>query len=153
IRAFNSAGDSGNSNVARVTIPLAPPKPTNQVITNVTTTQIDLSWQDNAGHQADGYKILRAINHGTFVQIATLPPTSRTPPSTYEWSDTNLTPGTYYEYHIVAYNVSGNNDFAGVNATTLTLPPSGVSATPGNGAVTISWTAPAGAQSYNIYRG
>src|SRR5262249_23709378 len=29
IRAFNSAGDSGNSNTASVLIPLAPPKPTN----------------------------------------------------------------------------------------------------------------------------
>jgi hypothetical protein len=153
LRAYNSAGDSGNSNVASVTIPLAPPKPTNQKVTNVTTTEINMSWQDNAGHQADGYKILRAANHGSFTQVATLPPTSRTPPSTYTWSDTGLSAGTYYEYHIIAYNISGNNDFAGVNATTLTLPPSGVSATPGNVVVTLSWTAPTGAQTYNVYRG
>ncbi|MBI3410581.1 MAG: fibronectin type III domain-containing protein [Planctomycetes bacterium] len=153
LRAFNSAGDSGNSNVASVTIPLAPPKPTNQVVTDVTTSEIDMSWQDNAGHAADGYKILRAINHGSFTQVATLPPTSRTPPSTYEWADTNLSPGTYYEYHIVAYNVAGNNDFAGFNATTLTLAPSGVSATAGNAVVTLSWSAPTGAQTYNVYRG
>ena len=152
LRAYNAAGDSANSNVATVTIPLAPPKPTNQQVTNVTTSEIDMSWQDNAGHQADGYKILRAVNHGTFSQVATLPPTSRTPPSTYLWSDTNLSAGTFYEYHIIAYNVSGNNDFAGVNATTITLPPSGVSATPGNAVVTLSWTAPTGAQTYNLYR-
>src|SRR5262249_53810025 len=81
-----------------------------------------------------------------------LPPTSRTPPSTYTWSDTGLDAGTYYEYHIIAFNVSGNNDFAGVNATTITLPPSGVIATPGNAVVTLSWTAPPGAQTYNVYR-
>src|SRR5262249_31384357 len=91
--------------------------------------------------------------HGSFTQVATLPPTSRTPPSTYTWSDTNLTPGTYYEYHIIAFNVSGNNDFAGVNATTITLPPSGLSAKAGNVVVSLSWTAPTGAASYNIYRG
>src|SRR4029077_11683467 len=96
LRAFNSAGDSGNSNVASVTIPLAPPKPTNQQVTDVTTSEIDMSWQDNAGHAADGYKILRAVNHGIFIQVATLPPTSRTPPSTYLWADTNLTPGYFY---------------------------------------------------------
>src|SRR5439155_5336767 len=73
LRAYNAAGDSSNSNVASVTIPLAPAKPTNQRVTNVTTTEIDMSWQDNAGHAADGYKILRAINHGTFSQVATLP--------------------------------------------------------------------------------
>jgi hypothetical protein len=152
LRAFNSAGDSANSNVASVYIPLAPPTPTNQQITNVTTSEIDMSWQDNAGHQADGYHILRAANHGDFIQVASLPPTSRTPPSTYTWSDTGLDAGTYYEYHIIAYNVSGNNDFAGVNATTITLPPSGVIATPGNAVVTLIWTAPAGAQTYNVYR-
>jgi hypothetical protein len=118
LRAYNAAGDSGNSNVVSITIPVAPPKPTNQQVTNVTTTEIDISWQDNAGHQADGYHILRAVNHGSFTQVASLPPTSRTPPSTYTWSDTNLTPSTYYAYHIIAYNVSGYNDFAGINATT-----------------------------------
>jgi hypothetical protein len=153
LRAYNSAGDSGNSNMATITIPLAPPKPTNQLVTGVTTTTIAMSWQDNAGHQADGYHILRAANHGAFSQVATLPPTSRTPPSTYTWTDTNLSPGVFYEYHIIAFNVSGNNDFAGVNATTLTLPPSGVSAAPGNVVVTLSWTAPTGAQTYNVYRG
>ena len=77
IRAFNSAGTSGNSNSASVTIPVAPPKPTAQTITNVKSDEIDMSWQDNAGHAADGYKILRAVNHGSFVLVATLPPTSR----------------------------------------------------------------------------
>ena len=153
LRAFNSAGDSGNSNVASVYIPVAPPKPTNQVVTNVTTTEIDISWQDNAGHLADGYAILRAANHGNFTQVATLPPTSRPAPSTYTWSDTNLTPGTYYEYHIEAYNVSGNNDFAGVNATTLTLAPTNLAALASGSGINLSWTAPTGAVTYNVYRG
>jgi fibronectin type 3 domain-containing protein len=154
LRAYNSAGDSGNSNVASVTIPLAPPTPTNQQVTLVTTTEIDLSWQDNAGHQADGYHILRAINQGSFIQVAALPLTSRTPPSTYTWADTNLTPGTYYQYQIIAYNVSGNNNFAGTNATTITLAPSGITATAGNGVVNLGWTAPSayGALTFNIYR-
>src|SRR5262249_32068261 len=74
--AYNAAGDSGYSNVAPVTIPQPPATPTNQQVTAVTTTEIDLSWQDNAGHQADGYHILRAVNHGTFTEVASLPPTS-----------------------------------------------------------------------------
>jgi fibronectin type 3 domain-containing protein len=152
LRAYNAAGDSGNSNTASVLIPLAPPKPTNQQVTNVTTSEIDMSWQDNAGHQADGYHIYQAVNHGTFTLVASLPPTSRPAPSTYLWSDTGLTPGFFYEYHIIAYNVSGNNDFAGLNATTITLPPSGLMATGGIGVVNLAWTAPTGAQTYNIYR-
>ena len=86
-------------------------------------------------------------------QVATLPLTSRTPPSTYTWSDTGLTPGTYYEYHIIAFNVSGNNDFAGVNATTLTDPPSTLPRPTGQRSRNLSWAAPAGAVTYNVYRG
>src|SRR5258708_4383298 len=93
------------------------------------------------------------MNHEAFTQVAPLPPTSRTPPSTYLWSDTNLTPGMFYEYHIEAVNTSGNNDFAGVNATTLTLPPSSVTASGGNAVINLSWAAPNGAVSYNVYRG
>src|SRR5262249_30887217 len=146
-------GESDNSNDVQVTIPVAPPKPTLQQVSGVSDSEIDLSWQDNAGHQADGYYIRRASNHGEFTTIATLPPTSRTAPSTYEWSDTNLTPGTYYEYHILAFNVSGNNDFAGTNGTTLTESPRLLATTAGPSAINLSWTVPVGAVSFNIYRG
>jgi len=153
IRATNTAGDSANSAPVSVTIPVAPPKPTNAAVTAVSTTEIDLSWTDNAGRTADGYLIERRIGTGAFTNYATLPALNATPPGTYTWSDTNLTPGTSYEYHILAFNVSGNNDFAGANATTLPLAPSGVVATSGVGGVILSWTPTTGAISYNIYRG
>ncbi len=153
LRAFNAAGNSGYSNVANVTIPLAPPKPSNQMVTGVSATEVDISWQDNAGHLADGYHILRSTNHGSFTMVATLPPTSRPAPSTYAWPDTNVTPNTYYEYHIVAYNISGNNDFAGVNATTLLPAPILVFSQPQFNAVKLYYTVPSGATSMNIYRG
>ncbi len=153
LRAHNSVGDSDNSNTAEVSIPVAPPKPTNQQVTAVTDTEIDLRWQDNAGHHADGYYIRRAVNHGEFFTVATLPPTSRTAPSTYEWSDTDILPGNFFEYHILAFNVSGNNDFAGTNATTLTDPPISVTATHGPGVISLSWTASTGAVTFNVYRG
>jgi fibronectin type 3 domain-containing protein len=152
LRAFNSAGDSGNSNQVSVTIPVAPAKPTLQSITGVTSNSISMSWQDNAGNTAQGYNILRAVNHGSFSIVATLPPTSRPAPSEYDWTDNTVTPGNYYEYHIEAYDVSGNNDFAGVNAYSLTSAPT-VTATPASGAVNLSWSAPTGAVTYNVYRG
>jgi hypothetical protein len=49
--------------------------------------------------------------------------------------------------------VSGNNDFAGTNATTLTTAPSRLTAGAGNAVVHLSWTAPAGAVRYKVYRG
>jgi fibronectin type 3 domain-containing protein len=153
VRAYNSAGDSANSNVASVAIPLAPAKPSNAVVVNASTTELDLTWSDNAGITATGYTILRAVNHGAFVNYASLPPLHTTPPSTYSWSDTGLTPGTFYEYHIEAVNTSGNNDFAGTNASTLTLAPTNLTATKGTSSVRLQWTTAAGAVSYNIYRG
>ncbi|MCS7046169.1 MAG: IPT/TIG domain-containing protein, partial [Gemmataceae bacterium] len=153
LRAFNSAGVSDYSNIAEVAIPVAPPRPTDQRVDDVTADSISLSWQDNAGHDADGYRILRAINFGLFSQVATLPPTSRTPPSRYEWTDTGLPPGAFVQYHIIAFNVSGNNDFAGVSATTLTVPPGDVFALASSGVVALTWSAPAGAVRYHVYRG
>jgi fibronectin type 3 domain-containing protein len=154
IRAYNGAGDSGDSNTAQVTIPLAPPTPTNATVTKVTTNEIDLQWTDNAGHKANGYYIERRDGTSTtYNTIATLPPTSRTPPDSYSYNDTTVQPGINYDYHIIAFNVSGNNGFADASATTLTVAPTGVAATPGTGVVTLSWTAPAGAVSYNVYRG
>lgn len=153
LQAFNGTGVSDYTNVAAASIPVAPPTPSLQQVEDVTATGIELSWQDNAGHQADGYRILRSENRGLFTEVATLPPTSRTPPSIYEWADENLTPGTYYEYHVVAYNVSGSIDFAGINATTVTNPPTALMATAGTGVMRLTWAAPAGAQTFNVYRG
>src|SRR5262249_47566505 len=119
----------------------------------VTTSEIDLSWTDNAGRTADNYQVLRAVNHGTFILYAALPAFNHAPPNTYTWNDTAVNPGTFYEYHIEAVNVSGHNDFSGTNATTLTVAPSSLTATPGNNVVNLSWTAPTGAATYNVYRG
>jgi fibronectin type 3 domain-containing protein len=151
LRATNSAGPSGYSNTASASIPVAPPKATLQSITAITTSSITMAWQDNAGHLASGYEILRAANNGSFSVVATLPPTSRTAPDAYGWTDTTCQPGVFYEYHIEAYNVAGYNDFAGVNATTLTNPPV-VTPYAGNNLVTLQWPAVTGAVSYNVYR-
>jgi autotransporter-associated beta strand protein len=153
LRAFNSAGNSGYSNVASAAIPLAPPTPTNAQVLNVSSSEIDLQWTDNAGHNCQGYHIFRSTNHGTFVLVANLPPTSRTAPDPYGYIDTNITPGTAYDYHIVCYNISGNNDFAGVSVTSLTSPPNLVYIQKSGNTATLYFTLPTGATSYNIYRG
>ena len=153
IRATNSAGSSANSNVTSVTIPLAPAKPSDAAVALVTTSQIDLTWTDNAGRTADGYRILRAVNRGAFDLYASLPAFNATPPTTYAWSDTAVQPGTFYEYHIQAYNISGYNDFTGTGVTTLTVAPTALAATAAADSVALSWTAPAGAVAYNVYRG
>lgn len=153
IRATNNSGDSGNSNVASVSIPVAPNKPDSAHVTSVTTTSVSLEWNDNAGRTADGYRILRADNHGSFNQIVILPALNATPPNPYDWTDNSVVAGTFYEYHIIAFNVSGYNDFSGTNATTLTPPPGNVKAVASGSGINLSWDAVTGAVSYNVYRG
>ena len=153
IRATNAAGASGNSNTATVAIPTLPATPTNAAVTGVTTGEIDLSWTDNAGQSADGYRVERRVGGGTFSVYAMLPPENGPTGQTYTYADTGVAPGTDYAYHIIAYNVAGSTDFAGTNAESITLAPTGLSATAGGTQVALSWTAPAGAVSYNVYRG
>ncbi len=118
IRATNNAGSSAFSNSASAAIPLAPPKPSDAQVLSVTSSQVDLAWTDNAGRLADGYNVLRAVNHGAFVLYASLPALNATAPTQYTWSDTVVQPAVFYEYHIQAYNISGYNDFTGTSATT-----------------------------------
>ena len=153
IRAINTAGSSANSNVAQVSIPFSPAKPTNFAVDDVTTTSISMSWTDNAGTSATGYNVLRAVNHGAFELYQVLPGLNTATPTEYDFIDAGLTPGTFYDYHVQAFNVAGYNDFDGGSATTITSAPSGVTATAGSSGIVLNWTAPTGAVTYDVYRG
>jgi autotransporter-associated beta strand protein len=153
IRAFNSAGNSGNSNVANVTIPFPPPAATNPQVLSVTSSEIDLQWTDHAGHNTQGYKIYRSTNSGPFNLVAVLPPTSRVAPDPYGYNDLSVTPGTFYQYEIICYNTSGNNGMATISATSLTMPPNLVYIAQSGTTATLYFTSPPGAVSYKIYRG
>jgi hypothetical protein len=153
IRATNSAGTSANSNVAMVTIPFAPARASNPVFDSVTTTSITMHWTDNAGTNAIGYHIMRSVSGGAYSLYTTLPNSPTSTPTEYDWTDTGCTPGTYYDYHIEAFNVAGYNDFVGGNASTLTVAPTGLTAVANTSSISLTWTAVAGAVNYNIYRG
>ena len=76
--------------------------------------------------------------------------------TTTSYTDTGLTDGTTYYYQVTAVNVSGeSNHSVEVSAMPVAPPsaPAGFIATPGNTEIGLSWTAPAGATSYNVYRG
>lgn len=148
VQALNFAENSAYSNVVDLTTPVPPNKPTNAHPTAVTTTSIAFAWTDPADNE-DGYRITRAVNFGSFVAIATLPPNTTT------YLDQNLKPGQHHEYHIQAFNIAGFNDFTGFNTETLTLPPTGLTAGAGPNLVRLSWTAPTASVplQYSVYRG
>jgi fibronectin type 3 domain-containing protein len=150
IVAFNSVGSAAPSNVVTVNMPPLPATPTNLVLNPVLTTEIDLAWTDTTGDET-GFKVYRALGQGgTPNLIATVPAVNGT--TAYTYQDKNLTPGTDYYYTVYAYSFGGLSGPLQQHATTLTLAPSGVTAVGSIGQIMVSWSAPGGAATYNLYR-
>ncbi len=121
VQATNAVGNSAFSNVATAVTPIPPATPTGAHPTAITSTTISMAWTDNSTTET-GYNVLRKATTGAnFAQVATLPPNTTT------YTDTGLTPGTSYDYHIQAFNVAGYSDFSGFTAITssASAPPNG----------------------------
>jgi fibronectin type 3 domain-containing protein len=125
---------------------LAPASPTG--LTAVAgVSQVSLSW--TAATTATSYTIQRALSaNGPWQMAASVVGTS--------YTDTAVLAGTTYFYLVSALNSFGESAAAGpVSATPFSLtplPPTGLAAVGGNNQVTLSWTASAGASSYNVKR-
>lgn len=124
--------------------PAAAPQNLNVILNN---GQVALTWSAVTG--ATSYKVFRTSN-GTFgaTPLATVTGTM--------FGEAGPPNGTTYSYRVAASNAGGDGPVSGVVSVTPTPPPAapgGVSATPADGAVTVSWTPVTGATSYNIYRG
>jgi fibronectin type 3 domain-containing protein len=109
--------------------------------------QITLTWTSSAG--ATGYYVKRSTTTGgPYTQIAT--------PSASSYTDTGLTNGTKYFYVASAYNSAGQSANSAEAGATPVAPapaaPSGLSATPGNAQVSLTWNASASATSYHVKR-
>ena len=93
IKAKNSNGDSGYSNIAGATTPAAvavPAAPTDLAAAATSSTAIHLSWTDNADNET-GIKIERSTSStGVFSQIGTAAADATS------YDSTGLTPGTIY---------------------------------------------------------
>jgi titin len=119
LRAFNAGGHSPFSTaVAGTTLPNPPGAPANLAATVMSSSQIDLKWQDKSGNEA-GFKIERKLgNTGTFTQIATVGA------NVTAFSSVGLNANTKYFFRVRAYNVGGNSPYSNVvDATTLPKAP------------------------------
>jgi fibronectin type 3 domain-containing protein len=149
VRAANAYGYSAYATAPVVTTPTIPNAPSNATAIIISNTEIDLAWQDNSTNEM-GFAIFRKIGSGgTFNYVATLLANS----ISYQDKGVVLTSGTEYDYQIQAFNIAGYSSAAVASVITTPAAPTLSSATPYDSQVTLAWTAPTGAVSYNIYRG
>jgi len=139
---YSGVESSQSSEVGATVLPAAP----TSLTATAGATSISLNW--TAGSGATSYNIYQGSIAGgeSGTPITTVTGTSYTVSS--------LNPGQPYFFTVVAVDAGGNSPASNeVTTAVLTTAPTGLSATAGNGAVTLSWSASTGATSYNIYQG
>jgi subtilisin family serine protease len=136
IRSYEGANNSAFSNVASATTEEPPAAPSNLNATAVSSSQIKLTWTDNATNEA-GFKLERSTDGVNFTQIGTLLANATS------YSATSLTASTTYHFRVRAYDGNNHSSFSNVAfATTKPVPaaPSNLVATPSAGKITLTWT-------------
>src|SRR5438128_1904271 len=107
--------------------------------------QVTISWTASSG--ATSYNLYWSISSGVSKSNGT-----KVAGATSGAAVTGLTNGTAYYVVVTAVNAGGESPESSP-AASATLPPAaptGVTATPGAGQVTVAWTASNGATSYNL---
>jgi len=125
--------------------------PSDLVADAVTSSRIDINWEDNSGDET-GFKIERKTGAGSYAQVATVGV------DTTSYSNTALTANTNYYYRVRAYNAAGDSDYSNeASATTLPPPPSAPTLKSPASASTVpsltprlEWNASTGATSYGL---
>ena len=149
ISGINTNGEGANSAEVSVT-PIPPPAaPTGLTATpsgtQISNLQVALAW--NASATATGYNLKRSTSSGTETTVITLAGTS--------YTDTNVVNGTLYYYVVSASNLSGegtNSTEASARPIVAPPAPTGLTPTVGLNQLGLSWTAAAGAATYNVKR-
>jgi len=116
VRAYNGAGNSGYSNVAGATTsgcPSVPNAPSGLGSTAASSSQINLTWQDNSNNEQE-FKIERSTDGVNFSQIATVGA------DVTSYPDTGLIQCTTYSYRVRAYNAVGNSGYSDISSAMTT---------------------------------
>jgi rhamnogalacturonan endolyase len=145
--AATSAGGTSATSSPAVAVPLpAPPASAPAALSGsfVQTTNVLLTWSPVSG--AVGYIVRRATSPGgpfTFLMSVT--------ETTY--LDVGLDVTVTYYYQVAAVNAAGVSSNSSVSVTAPPLAPTSLSAVPGDGQITLSWSPVANATSYLLTRG
>ncbi|HTB83305.1 MAG TPA: MBG domain-containing protein [Candidatus Sulfotelmatobacter sp.] len=145
VEATNSSGASANSSEVTATPTIALPATPGGVTATGTNGAANVSW--NVATGAASYNVKRSTTSGTEATITNV--------STTSYLDTAVANGTPYFYEVSATNSAGESGNSTEVSATPNVPPAaptGLGATPGTNQVALSWTASAGASSYNVKR-
>jgi mono/diheme cytochrome c family protein len=109
IYAYNGAGNSSTTTtVSATTLVSVPSTPTGLATVSTSSTQINLSWTDNATNETN-YKVQRSTaSGGPYTDIVTLNA------NVTSYSDSGLSVATSYYYRVYAINSGGNSNFSSI---------------------------------------
>jgi hypothetical protein len=149
VTALNASGESSESSEKSATPTPPPPRPTGITATGG-DKKVTIGWTAVSG--ATSYTIYYSTTPGVTKTTGTKFANAVSPQDI-----TGLTNGTTYYFVVTALIGASESDVSAEKSATPSsssqppAPPKGVSATPGNTQVTVSWTNSADATSYNIY--
>ena len=137
VRAYDGANNSDFSNTAFAATQPTPAAPSNLNATVLSSSQIKLTWTDNATNEA-GFKLERSTDGVSFAEVATLKANSIT------YSATGLAAATTYYFRVRAYdgpNFSAYSNVASGTTTSAPAAPSNLTATAvSSSRVNLTWT-------------
>ena len=142
-------GNVGQYTISGTIVPLATVNaPTNLTATAVSTSQVNLAWTDNATNET-GYNVECSTNGVNWSVIA-----SNLPANSTSYADATASAGTTYVYRVDAYNASSTSNYSNqATATTVTVAPSGLTATPVSpGQVNLAWSDLTGETGFRVER-
>jgi hypothetical protein len=128
-----------------------PNRPENLTATPISSSQINLSWQDKSDNEIR-FNIERKTAKSNYILINTRSS------NVTSYADTNLQPDTIYYYRVRAYGTAGDSLYSNeASAATLPLPPQVPSlASPFRGSIVhtltprLQWTASQGLATYSV---
>jgi hypothetical protein len=137
---------------ASSSLPAAPVSPTGLVAATLAYDRVGLAWTDNSTDES-GFSLERSADGVAYQAIASLGADATA------FTDVSVDPATRYYYRVRGWNGAGASGWSVASATTPSPPPpppaapSNVAALDGgNGTASVSWSAVAGATSFDVRR-